>query len=248
MTTLPLEAWTVEQLRATVFALSMEPAQVGDWWNLAAGSAPSEATANLKTRSAAASGSAGPGQLVVNIQPDRVDWLAAPEETTASPHVMKTIPSLGGPAEVIDWFVPLIEKWLGGANLHDVTRIAFGGVFLHPEENNISAYGRLPAYVPVRIRPGASDFMYQINHPVVSGVVQGLRVNTLTRWSVALMKLWTMPVTASGPTIIEELYAMRAEFDVNTAPASEVPDDKLVPVFRELVALAKDSIEHGVAQ
>jgi hypothetical protein len=94
------------------------------------------------------------------------------------------------------------------------------------------------------------DLLYRINWPVKSKVVVGLTINRLTTWSSMkfLRKLLSVSGTEFSATAdVGQLDAVRLEVDHNTDDARQAPFDaaQLVPIYRELVALACENAEQG---
>lgn len=255
MPPLPLPDWRAEQLRLTVFPVPGATTRSADWWEAVTGSPPDESTANPKKGSAIVSGSFGQGKLVLRLEPDRIDWLLVPADIEALPPEGE-FPHLGAVTDVLGGFSDLVERWLARNDVPDAARLAFGAVLRHPEADRRSGYLRLPDYVPVRVHPDSTDFLYQINLPVASRIgIDSLQINRLSKWSVAAYRLFavTFSTTAGGvarQNIQEPVYALRLELDINTAPTFEgpLPRARLVDVYRELVNLGRDVAATGIAQ
>ena len=76
MAKFPPQEWLAEQLRFTLFPMPGETFRSTDWWGLATnGAEPDETTSNPKRGSALVKGAYGPGNLLLRLEPDRIDWL-----------------------------------------------------------------------------------------------------------------------------------------------------------------------------
>jgi hypothetical protein len=131
--------------------------------------------------------------------------------------------------------------------------MAFGSVLLHRENTKEAGYERLGHYIPVRPPADSSDFVYQINHPVMSGTgIANLRINRLTKWSTGVFRTVGFSIAFGRPTVapVEHTaaYALRLELDINTAPdfAGPIPADRLVDVYKEFVHLGRGIAAEGL--
>ena len=131
-------------------------------------------------------------------------------------------------------------------------------MLLEPVENREKGYLRITDYVPsVKIDPQRSeDFLYQINRPRESTVIKGMRLNRLSKWSVAsflpVRFSIGMPQSQPGQPLFYShggtpAMACRAEFDLSTATGiqHELPHDMLQSIFNELVALGSEMAQYG---
>jgi hypothetical protein len=258
MPRLAFSDWTVEQLRCTAFVtLPGNPATAAHWWTLLADADPEQITSNPRLGSSQAVGSFGPRTLVVSTQADRVDWFLAPipiEATSVhAPEITEPrTPSIGFAPEAFDVFSELSNRWLTFEDIPGVSRLALGGVFTHQEDDQRTAYQKLPDYLPVQVDPDSSDFLFQINHPIQSrSGIEGLVINRLSKWAVTMFKLFTLNVT--GGSFAQQqntTIALRTEIDINTVPEfeGELPKDRLIEIFAELIDQGRSLITNGVSQ
>ena len=255
MTRFPVTDWRAEQLRLTVFPMPGASIRSPEWWESMIGSPPDETASNPKRGSSLISGHHGTGKLLLKLEPDRIDWLFVPSETEPDslPAALE-FPTVGTVEEGLTTFSDIVERWLAKDGIPEVSRIAFGAVLMHPETDHRSGYLRLPDYVPVRVDPGSSDFLYQINRSVTSDIgIDGLRINRLSKWSVAKFMLFSFALTGTEigqRPVPAPVYALRLELDINTAPEFEgpIPRARLVDVYRELVRLGREIVAEGIAQ
>lgn len=250
----PLTDWRAEHARLTVFPMPDATTRSPEWWQTVTDGQPDETTMNPKKGSASIQGAFDPGKLILRLEPDRIDWLLAPSERDMDElAAAREFSTLGPAIEMVDAFSAIAEKWLARDDLPAIARIAFGAVLIHPEAERQTGYLRLPDYVPVQVNPESSDFLYQINLPPLPSAtgIEGLRLNRLSKWSVAARKSIALTVTDTAvqarPVI--EGFALRVELDINTVPAfaGPIPHARLVDVYRELVAAGRAIAANGVA-
>lgn len=252
----PLDGWVAEQLRLTAFPAMGSTTRSLDWWEQVVGTAPDESTSNNKRGSSVVSGDDGPGRLQLRLETERIDWLLLPP--SSSREVGATTPdvlNMGAFAGAADHFSRRAIEWLRREDLPEITRLAFGLIAKHPEADHRSGYLVLPEYVPVRVDPATSDFLYQINRPTRSAAVEGLAINRLSRWSIAAYRSvsFRVGIADSEPEVVhaaESQFALRAELDVNTAFEfkGNLPKERLSAIYAELVELGRILIRDGIAE
>jgi len=243
------EEWQAEQLRLTVFPMPHAIVRSAAWWELLTGAVPDESTFKPKSGTGIIQGAWNSGKLILRMEPERIDWLYAPEDT-----IERTLPSVGMVSESVVLFSDAMTRWFSMSDFPPVARMAFGGVLFHPEENRRDGYTRLPDYVPVQVDPNSSDFLYQINLPPIqsSTGIQNLEINRLSKWSVSVRFSFGMVLTLAGSSVSsqphENLSALRLELDVNTVPAftGPIPSDRLGELLQELIGNARTMAAEGV--
>jgi hypothetical protein len=254
MPTLPIDVWSAESLRLTVFPTVTSPSQSSDWWKLVTGDDPSEITTNPKRGMISAEGSFRQGKLAFKSMMDRMDWFfVARDHTVEEVLSMSSPPKVGPLIESMAEFSEGIERWLATPDLPEVARIAFGGAIVHPIGDRKEAYIQLRDYIPVKIDPESKDILYQINLPGESSTIQGLGLNRLSKWFVGTFSLVTFPVvqTVAGVVMQDSLeMALRVELDINTIPTFQaiIPKEHLIGVFRELLTISKEIVTSGVGR
>jgi hypothetical protein len=252
MATVPFSDLRCEQCRLTLFLAPGTVTHQTDWWEAAAEAAPDETKFLPKKGSGETSGTFGHGKLILKLEPGRIDWVLVPPEMDASQINEGQLPSLGVAAEVLQSFATVTEKWLQRNDIPETNRVAFGAVFVHPEPTKASGYERLPAYLPVRLDPDSSDFLYQVNVPTTESVpgIEGLRLNRLSKWSVARFGFLALRYTGVNVEPVEtpEAFALRIEVDINTVATyrESIPASRLVDVYRELVAAGRAVTTNGI--
>lgn len=254
MSRYPFAEWVAEQFRFTAFTLpgSADPA-VDQWWRDVVGSDPDESAANLRIGLRTLAIGFRSGKLVLKLEPGRVDWLFVPRDPDPTAGPLAELPSVGPITENLESFSDLVERWLLREDVPDIVRTAFGAAVRHSEPDRRSAYVRLPDYLPIRLNPDSSDFNLQISVPTDSRAhIDGLRINRLTRWAVVglarvELRLDSTRVAASSQFVD---YAIRLELDINTSPEFQrpLPRERLVELYRELVALGCNVVVDGLPQ
>jgi hypothetical protein len=236
-----LAAWGVERIRLTTFHPIVVKAE--GWWERMTGQEP-DSVVGKKTGERAEMGAWEGMTLALQIQPKdgRIDWFAS--EVPDSP------PSL---SERLPAFVGLMNRWLASDLFpHPTNRMAFGVVANLPVANPEEGYRRLSDYLPFDVdRTTSSDFLYQINRQRESATLPGTRINRLMKWSVGVFFLQAMRLDGSGVVKIAELTKERSgcrlELDINPPPqeGQPLPQDRLQPLFAEMVALGEEIVREG---
>lgn len=236
-----------ESLRLTAFLAPS--AKVGDvpWWSQLVGAQPETKTSRPSRGESTEAGALGDCTLTLSVQPGRVDWFltqriqdpALPEKRWAGPF-----------QDTLRLFVPLMTHWLEGSP--GLVRLAFGLVVHEPSQDRVTSYRKLAQYLPfVRLDPEHSeDFWYQINRPRQSSVIDGLKINRLSRWSASVFL--PLRFTLEKDQLVQQEsgfrgYSCRIELDINTdlAFAAELPAAGLPPLLEELRNLAVEVVTQG---
>ena len=236
-----------ESLRLTAFLAPS--AQVGNltWWADLIGTQPETRTSKPSRGESTEAGPVGDCTLTLSVRPGRVDWFltkrvpegALPEGNWA-----------GRFEDTLGVFVPLMARWV--AVCPGLVRLAFGSVVHEPVPDRGTGYRRLAQLLPdVRLDPEHSeDFMYQINRPRQSVVIDGLKVNRFSRWSAAV--LVPLMLVLEKEHVVQQQVSpgentVRTELDVNTDPgfASELPAASLPQLFGELQNLTVELLTKG---
>ena len=253
MPPLPLTDWRAEQIRLSIFPAPGATARLVEWWEAVADRVPDDRTENPKRGVAVVSGAFAPGKLVLSLEPERIDWLLVPPDSDDLPE--EGPPDLGSMTATLDSFSRIIQRWLGRDDVPEVARLAFGAVLKHPEPNAPTAYARLPEYVPVRVDPNSSDFLYQVNVPVASRSVEDLQINRLSKWAVTAARRLSVRFVPGAGTfthqqVTDPVIAFRLELDVNTSPTFQdsLPRPRLLDLYLELVSLGQEIVRAGIAQ
>lgn len=249
----PIEDWSAAQLRMTAFVGSSVGASSEQLWQSVVGTLPDESTSNPKKGASQSSGAFEPGKLVLRLEPDRIDLVLEPADIDLeSSPVVDVFAQMGSWLQLLETFSAIAQKLLLRADQPLIVRLAFGSVLHHREATKADAYSRLGDFLPTTPTADASDFLYQINHPASSDTgIEGLRINRLTKWSVAAfrsLRLSVSPGQNLAATVAQDAaFAMRLELDINTAPdfSGPIPNDRLIDVYRELVSFGRGVAENG---
>lgn len=240
--------WLASTLRLTAFPHPSSQANSSTWWETVIGQPPDNRQVQPKTGVLLDEGSFETGKLILNVQPIRVDWLFIPtfDQETNSPAVSH----LATFQSAVTTFVGLAERWFNICP--SLVRLAFGAVLDIPVTNRPDGYRRLMEFLPgIQLdADGSSDFLYQINRPRVSRYAPTLRINRLSKWSVAMA---TSAQIVLGPRAIhyavpgQEYLSARLELDINTAAdfQEELSREQFAPLFLELIELGKEIAMRG---
>jgi hypothetical protein len=217
-------------VRLTTFAPSLPS---GARWDLVTGESPDLRTQNPKAGTTDERGDFADGQLVYLAQPGRSDWVFVraryPSTPLAPPSPLENL------TDTLGRFRVAPERWLPAST--GITRLAMGAVLVSPVPSRAVGYLALQPYLRT-LRPepeGTEELLYQINRPVISTVVPGLKINRIMKWSVS-----TSQAIQIGPgqssTLRSETFDCRLELDLSTdvARAEALPASDLVAIWTEL--------------
>jgi len=240
--------WLAETLRLTGFPLPGTTVDPHTWWETVTGQQPEVRNAQPRLGVTQEEGQLEGGRLALVVQPSRFDWIftTAFDAALGLPVPERFLPF---PAAQ-EMFARTLNRWFGLCP--SLTRLAFGAVLSIPVADKPAGYQQLAHYLPdIHLDPeGSSDFSYQINRPRNSGVVRELKINRLSRWSVALSMLEQIVLGPGGlqyPVSGPENRALRLELDINTSTESarELAPDDIAPLFQELIQLGQEISEQG---
>jgi hypothetical protein len=254
----PLATWRVESLRLTAFPSPSAQIIEPTWWHDLGGEEPESRVSQPRKGGLKEQGSFAGGSLILGVEPTRIDWVYTPiiDEKQASEGIL----TIGPLQNTIGVFTSLMNRWFNLETCPTVLRLAFGAVTLQPAQDLRSGYRQLAHYlhsVQIDIE-NSSDFIYQINRKRHSGIIHGLDINRLMRWSVAAQQYVSMQMVVppesmqmpSVPTrgsVGPRYYACRLEMDINTVPEFQgsFEREQLTAIFQELVDLALEIFDHG---
>jgi len=244
-----LDQLQTEQLRLTAFLAPNERVVEPHWFTELTGTEPetrvSHPSRGVFQETGVVGGLHG---LALSVQPGRIDWflLARREEGTVPQSSW-----IGLVSETLPVFQSLMTTWL--ENAPPISRLALGAVLHEPAESREQSYRRLAEFLPhIMISPEEStDFLYQINRPRGSSVINGLQIQRLSKWACALnvlMQIQVAPIGQGQMTRIgEEQISSRIELDMSTDPqfAGPLPPTFLGALFTELVEMAVELATAG---
>ncbi len=239
--------WHARGLRLTFFVGQPVDIEKLNWWLELVGNDPESRTLRPRAGELQEQGPFKEGSLTLGVRPERVDWNYLPiqkEETALE------FAQLGPFEAALEVFVPPMLHWL--QSCPPINRMALGAALFQPVKGKEDGYIRLSKYMNfVKLDPeGSSDFTYQINRPRSSeSGVAGLRINRLSRWTVA--SVGTIQISPGIPHLQPisrtGAFATHVELDMNTSPefSGNLPKEKLKGIFEELVHLAQEIAEQG---
>lgn len=234
------QPWQTESIRLTAFPSPTMNLENTHWWRDVTGQPPETRVSQPRLAGYQEAGLFQGGRLLLNVQPPRIDWNLTP----AGAGPAQEFPTIGPLAAALPQFVVSMGRWL--AAVPAVQRLALGLVLHLPVTDLQDGYRRLTGFLPdLRIDvEGSSDLFYQINRarPSRSGI-PGLRINRLSKWSVAIMQQVMLSVSAGRVGQMMEtqpITTCRLEVDINTAPSFEgdLPRERLVDITDELADLS----------
>ncbi len=243
--------WMALSLRLTAFPSPSTPINSSDWWATIVGDLPESQENNPKVGKKRETGSFENGNLVLAIQPGRIDWsFTSPKDhqldlPTSQEDLMNLQPMLNS-------FLRITNHWLEIAP--PLLRIAFGTHLGIPVGSREDGYNRIAKYLKPYVEldtKNSSEFFYQINRPRVSASIPTVKLNRLSKWSVSVASTGEIMILqgeklARG-TMDREFFSCHLELDINTASdnTNELEHQSLLAVFAELVQLGQEIAEKG---
>lgn len=210
--------WQAQMLRLTLFPLKPGAVAPDTWWKEVIGEEPDRIDKRPKRGTMETSGQYGTGRMVLQVEPNRIDWLYLPLGESDPTEL------LGAFSDCLVLFSNLMNRWFDMAHLPALGRVALGAVLRMPVESREGGYAILqPLLKSVQIREGVSDFFYQINLPtqLSLGSETAFGINRLTRWTVAAVETMNANLGPALPlgrvSTVTEMFA-QAELDINTVP------------------------------
>lgn len=234
-----LSTWQAESLRITCFPGSATEFNSANWWQEVIGEQPENTVIRAREGIRQDEGHFNGRKVIFGTQPIRIDWLMGPKEEDGET-------TIGTFQDSLDSFLEIMARWFKVSP--PLRRLAFGTILVLPVESRESGYEVLGNYLPnVKLDPiGTSDFLYQINRPRPNqSQIPELLINRLTKWSVLKRGLARFELSPGAQVALfpsSETLACRLELDINTSGdyKSDLPSDKLIDVFNELVELTKE--------
>lgn len=248
---LRIEAWEAESIRLTAFPMQVSPVEDVDWWESLMGKPPETEVVHPREGGKRVEGAFETGKLIIQTTPARIDLrvIPPPEQGGTTARFL----TIGKFTVMLESFAEIASGWLDLDSCPEIQRIAFGAVLVSPTDSRASGYRKLQAYLPsVNMDPDhATEFLYQINRARDSATgIANLRINRLSKWSVASMStagLVIQPTQILHQENLQEYFACRLELDINTIPdrREPLPHKKLPSIFRELMDFGKEIVIAG---
>ena len=130
--------------------------------------------------------------------------------------------------------------------LNSVVRVALGVQFLALEPSSSEANKVLVAIIPrqygVRVT-NEEDFIFQVNQPYTSLRAEGVKVNSITKWSVDRLQILTLALPANQPATSSQaaggsqatqFIAASVQFDINNvATGTPLPSGQPASLLNE---------------
>lgn len=244
-----LSEWVVESLRATAFPSADAQVNANNWWRNVLGEDPETRVVRPRLGELQDHGPFRGAKLTLRVHPTRIDWILASGLPETEPPA--GFPTIGSFEETCPHFHDLISRWFPLSPA--LERLAFGAIALLPLASQSDGYLRLSAYLPaVQLDPvGSSDFFYQVNRPRSSRCkIKGLRINRLSKWSVARMEFKALVLGRQEELRViggEGVFSCRVELDVNTSPDfdGDFASDQSTEIFGELLDLGREILKEG---
>ena len=236
--------WQAASLRLTVFPVPESEHSVQSWWTELLDGPPEQIVTKPRSGETRLQGTTDNLLLQLRAEPMRITLQCSAKPPSLPPVGEHT---LGPYTEARGEFSTLVSEGVSLGTFPDIERLAFGAVLCQPASTLQSGYRTLERYLPkVKIDDESRDFLYQINRRRPSRVIDGLQVNRLSKWSIALVQ--DMMLRGDGAVLkMASALSCRSELDINTDPSRkrELPRDRLRDIFAECVAFADEIATNG---
>jgi len=244
--------WSVNTLRITSFpspgAEIRDPNEVS-WWTQLVGELPTDRKIHPRKGEFQEEGPFAGGKLIWRALPFRIDWRLVPLPPEES---LTLLSVLGDFNDVLPTFLDLMNRWFELKTCPPAHRLAFGAILYDFVKERKEGYQKLSEYLhSVKLdSENSSDFFYQINRPRdASTGIEGLKLNRLSKWSVASAQVRGFTVGSEYKSVqgAPEEFACVLELDINTPQSFEgvFPPEKFREIFDELVESGREISKEG---
>lgn len=235
-------SWEVEQFRLTLFRFPGTSMDVQSLWQEIGDIALEDVKQKPALGVTSLEGSGKLGRYILATDNQRLDFIA--HKLQLEPD----LPVIGKLEEALPEFVNQAERLIG--KVSGILRVAVSFSLLSRTSDKIQSYSLLSHLLPsvdIDIED-SSDFLYQINRPRTSNVVEGLSINRLSKWGAVKI---SFPQFVPGLLAISNaspmLEAIKLDLDINSAleRVDEIPTEKLHELMIELIGLAVEISQKG---
>lgn len=239
--------WNIHHLRLTAFLMSPLDVSNISWWKDTIGIEPTSLKITSMTLPVREEeGLLGDLVLLLKIELTRVDWILS----SSNKQGMEEFPHLGDTDQAFEAFLGVTNKWFENEQLPKIKRLAFGSRFQRKVDARINGYDELDNYLHFSDldTKNSSDFLYQINRPRPSKIINKISINRLSKWHVVNAKLLAIDISGTQQgSVAADIYATTLDLDLSSDAEndSELPKNKLKKLFKELISLAKEIGEKG---
>ena len=237
--------WEAEQLRITTFhPLDVGMDALAGWWESVTGDKPEQQVDRPREGIREISGLFQDKRLVLASQPGRVNVLLLPPAPPLGEEADR-LPALGPLASALDTLRVLGPSWLNSER--PITRLAFGAVLVKSVPDLPSGHRIISQFLPFGLdESNVSDLFYQINRPRNSRD-ERMRINRLTRWSVAQGGTISFAIGPHEVTRSESdaRFACRVELDINTQANRVALIDNKLSLFEEMIEYGEEIARQG---
>jgi hypothetical protein len=229
--------WDVESLRVSVFFVPPGLATFDSLLGAIARVEPEVVSERPKINKSEV-GRAPSGHFFLTQQRERIDLLLGVRGDQAPPEDVSfyNVGSYEKAKEILFEPAKRLVEFQGAA----ISRVAFGAILLANVSDRIEGYKMLTPLLPsIKVDPANSEELFwQINRPRASSVLNTIRINRISKWSVlnAQRMLFQMSPEASIATAASPVMtAVKADLEANT-PVSDaaLPKDRLKDILEEL--------------
>ena len=181
------------------------------------------------------------GTLTLHLQANRIDWLL----TALPPSTDGGLPSLGTMEATLPVLARSAANWLFGRS-RTYVRLALAPLLFFPVSDRVEGYRSLMELVPsIKLDPtdDVRELFFQINRPMESPALKGIRINRVMKWSVGSFQTFALAATGPQAAKKEAFYQCQLDLDINTVPfddpGSTLDSEEAAAIFVEFGRIAE---------
>jgi len=236
--------WQIDSIRTTIFFKnSLNPNNLEGWLSKVSEYPPLQI--NKMPLAFNSVSKSSPGFLRVNMADNRLDILLSPEELRSN----QTIAPF---SEISSLFSQFVDNIPDIAEMPLVDRLAVGVVLSLQVTSNEEGVEIISPHISgVDLPITARDFLYRINLPSKSQVIDDLSINRLAVWSIGYAQLVHVQINSNGSqsqeVFTENNPTIHLELDINTDGGTQIGanTDQLRVLLSELKSIALSVANNG---
>jgi hypothetical protein len=244
--TSPAVKWNAASLQVSLFTKSPTPKSI-DIYSALAGAPADSREDRTKEAVVRQTGTIGNNLLQVGFNPIRVDVVLSPSPPEPSLGAGDIRLSMGRFKDEMDSFSDMVRTWLGVAEL-PVTRISLICAAVTETGSREEAYNVLARYLKsVQVTPEMEELIFRVNWKSKTNLLPEGYLNRISAWSAVKLAISAGTAANTNMTTISETNFARMDLDINTPHdrTEIIPPNQIVPIFDQLVKLAKENVEKG---
>ncbi|WP_289242040.1 hypothetical protein [Delftia sp.] len=204
-----MNSWNAEHFRVTLFA----PAGIPSPKDVLPAVFGIEVENSFERNSGAESSAEGSWNDVraeVKRSVGRLDIVIKPKATDEAPTEL-----LPDNLEYISRLIEVVGSWINSKD-YLFNRVALSGRIVRAVADRVAGYRKFAEMVEIiSFRDGISDVNFQVNVPFRSVVMDGMKVNVVSNWSVVCNRTITI-TAANSAAVVQENYFLQCIPDISS--------------------------------